>query len=471
MRTAALMAALLGLPGAAVSDEEYKTKLAALSKSAAAKHYQIGDYLSVAQMHLWAREQFYKAIENDPDHAGARKKLGFKQGEEGAWVSDPSIKQDFANKKKDNDADKVRKAYSDKLELAGKDLGRQWADLALWCRRAKMDAESQGAFRKALEYDPGNATARKELGYEKTQKGAWISKVERELRKEMRDGIAKAPQGSPFEGQTDAEKGLGQKHKKKETGHFRIESPHLTDPLMTAVLQHAEHAYAMFHKIFKQEDLLGGRRINLIVLKDKAQHVKFVETFGRHASAAHKELALKARGGHGAGGHEIYQETEPIVLIQDWAIHQTVENLFYAWTKSEYCWLREGLAFHFNRLMQDTALLHCVDLAGTSPENRGKNYTNPEDWPIVCKVWVRDGKDPDINAIVKCVNFAELDGAEAVKSWSLVEFLIAEHREKFVEFCGSLGADKDIEAALRAVWGWSTADLDQRWKQYVKMAY
>ena len=55
--------------------------------------------------------------------------------------SDPTIKQEFANKKKDADAEKVRKAYADKLELAGKDLGRQWADLALWCRRGKLEKE------------------------------------------------------------------------------------------------------------------------------------------------------------------------------------------------------------------------------------------------------------------------------------------------------------------------------------------
>ncbi|HEX7898722.1 MAG TPA: hypothetical protein VF950_13245 [Planctomycetota bacterium] len=470
MRILAALALLLP-QAAGAPDEEYKAKLSALSKSAAAKHFQIGDYLSGATMHLWAREQFYKAIENDPDHEGARKKLGFKKSDEGKWESDPTIKQEFANKKKDSDADKVRKAYSDKLELAGKDLGRQWADLALWCRRGKLEAESAEAFRKALEYDPGNATARKELGYEKTPKGAWISKFERELRKEMRDGITKAPAGAASEGETDVEKGLGQKHRKKETGHFRLESPHLTEPQISGLLQHSEHAYAMFHKIFKQEDLLGGRRVNWCVLKDKAQYVRFVDVFHKAASPAHKELTLRCRATGGGGAQVIYQDNDPIPLLEDWVVHYTTQMLIGAWTKSEYCWLQEGLAFHFTRLMKDTALLHCVDLAGTSPENKGKNYTQPEDWPIVCKVWVRDGKDPDINAIVKCTNFAELDGAEAVKSWSLVEFLLAEHRDKFIAFCKELSGDKDLETALKTAWGWSTSDLDQRWKQYVKMAY
>src|SRR5439155_4537948 len=105
------------------------------------------------------------------------------------------------NKKKETDAEgqRIKKQYLDRIESAGKDISHQWADLALWCRKNTMAKEATEAFRKAVEYDPTNAVARKELGYEKDPKdpkGAWISKQERELRKEMKDGIAKAPSGA-----------------------------------------------------------------------------------------------------------------------------------------------------------------------------------------------------------------------------------------------------------------------------------
>ena len=105
------------LPGfqAASPQDEYKTKLAALSKSTAAKHYSIADYLSGAQMHIWAREQLYKTIEFDPDHEGARKKLGYKKNDTGEWESDPNAKQEFGNKKKGEDAERIRKQYIERL--------------------------------------------------------------------------------------------------------------------------------------------------------------------------------------------------------------------------------------------------------------------------------------------------------------------------------------------------------------------
>src|SRR6185436_18207355 len=83
-----LLAALLLaglLPGfqSPPPQDEYKTKLVTLSKSTAAKHYAVADYLAGAQMFLWAREQLYKTIEFDPDHEGARKRLGYKKGDDG----------------------------------------------------------------------------------------------------------------------------------------------------------------------------------------------------------------------------------------------------------------------------------------------------------------------------------------------------------------------------------------------------
>jgi hypothetical protein len=475
-----LAALLPGFQGA--PQDEYKTKLAALSKSTAAKHYSIADYLAGASMHIWSREQLYKTIEFDPDHEGARKKLGFKKNDEGAWESDPNAKQEFGNKKKGEDAERVRKQYVDRLDSAGRDLSRQWGDLALFCKKNSMAAESAAAFMKALEYDPANATARKELGYEKDAKGVWMSKTERELRKQMKDGIPKAPTGAAASGETDTEKGMSLKMKKRESEHFFVEAPHLKEEQLGGLLQHAEHAYAMFHKVFVQEDLFGGRKLGFVALKDKAQHTAYVNAFYK-ADAAHMKLALDARATGGWPRCEIYQETAPDSLLQDWVIHSSVEALLRFWCGERYCWILEGMALHFTRLMKDSAQLHCVDLAGTSPQNKGKNYSDPADWPVICRVWVRENKDPDLTSILKRTNFGEFDGADAVKSWSMVEFLLAQHREKFIEFLTTLHDLHEpkegkavveggiVEAALKKVWGWTINDLDYRWKQYVKVAY
>src|SRR5262245_17255070 len=107
----AILAVLLVLQGA--PEEEDKTKLATIMRNSAAKHYGVAEFLATSQMHLWAREQYYKTIEFDPDHEGARKKLGFKKTEDGKWENDAAAKQEFGNRKKGEDADRLRKSYAD----------------------------------------------------------------------------------------------------------------------------------------------------------------------------------------------------------------------------------------------------------------------------------------------------------------------------------------------------------------------
>jgi hypothetical protein len=464
-----LLLAALALQGP--PQDEYKTKLLALNKATAAKHYAIADYLSGAQMFLWAREQFYKTIEFDPDHEGARKKLGYKKNDDGQWESDPNAKQDFGNKKKAEEADKIRKQYGDRLDSAGKDLSRQWADLAFFCKKNMMAPEMAEAFTKALEYDPANASARKELGYEKDAKGVWMSKVERELRREMKDGIAKAPGGQAGSASAEDEALAGLKLKARESEHYVIESPHLNDAQMGLILQNAEHAYAMFHKLFGQKDLYNGQKFRFVILKDKVQHERWVDATYKTDNPARIKLAKDAAATGGFPRGEVYQETRPDAFLHDDVIHETAQTLMGLWCGERHCWVLEGMAMHFTRLMKESAMVHCVDLAGTSPKNKGKNYTDPADWPVVCRVWVREGKDPDLTTILKRTNFGEFDGADAVKSWSLVEFLLAQHREKFISFLQQFKEGKDVEQALKEAWGWTITDLDYRWKQYVKVAY
>jgi len=465
-----LLLVLLALQG--TPQDEYKTKLLALNKSTAAKHASIGEYLSSSSMFQWARDQFYKAIELDPDNEAARKKLGFKKNEDGKWESDVNAKQDFGNKKKPDEVEKIRKQYVERLDSAGKDLSRQWAELASFCKKNMMTAEMTDAYQKALEYDPANVTARKELGYEKDAKGVWMSKVERELRREMKDGIPKAPSGQAGTATPEAEAIVGVKLKARESEHYVIESPHLNDAQMGLILQNAEHAYAMFHKLFGQTDLFGGRKFTFVILKDKAQHGKWVDATYKTDNPAKLKLAKEdavATGGFPRS--EVYQETRPDAFLQDDVIHSTAQTLMGMWCGENHCWVLEGMAMHFTRLMKDSSMMHCVDLAGTSPKNKGKNYTDPADWPVVCRVWVREGRDPDLTTIMKRTNFGEFDGADAVKSWSLVEFLLAQHREKFIGFLQQFKEGKDVDAALKDAWGWTINELDYRWKQYVRVAY
>jgi hypothetical protein len=462
-----VLVAFLGFQSSA--QEEYKAKREKIAKTTASKHFAIGDYLSTAQQHFWARDQYRKAIDFDPDHEGARKKLGYKKTDQG-WEDDLDAKQDFKNKAKKADEARILKSYNERLDSAGKDIARLWNELASWCKQNKLEAEMIDAYRRVIEYDPGSATARKELGYEKDAKGVWISKAERELRKEMRDGLVKAPQGAVSGAQTEVERALSLKERKRESGHFLIESPSLSDQDLSILIQHAEHAYAMYHKIFDQTELFQSNKMDAVILKDKDQHLAYVEAFDK-GSPAQKALARKSHGLFGFPRSECFQDGPTLPPLEDWVVHLVAQTLSHLYVGGQHLWIHEGIAYHFTRIMKETAMTYCVDLAGTTPGSEGKNYQDPKDWPIVCKVWVREGKDPDLTTILKRTNLAELTGAETVKAWSVVEFLLSEHHAKFMALLHELKEGAEIDKALKTVWDWSIGDLDYRWTRYVKTNY
>ncbi len=461
---------LLPLIQAEDSEKEYQERLTKVRKAAAAKHYTIGSYYATSQMYQWAREQFHRAIELDPDHAGARKRLGFKKGASGEWETDPAYKPQL-NKKEGAAAERVRSQATKRMEGYGKQLARMYVDLARWCLKQEMKDAATLAYTKAIEFDPGHEAARKALGFEKDPKGRWVSEAERELRREMKEGLAKASGGkvAPPEPRTPVERALAQAHQKRTSEHFSFESPHLSDTVLEGLVKHAEHAYAMYHKIFGRNfDLFNGQRMGFVILKTKQEHERYVDAFSRQ-SEAHKALAKRSKGMIGFVT-ETYQES-PGAILEDHTVHATAQVLSHFFVKGKYVWLHEGTAYTFTRLIKGTALVSCVDLAGTTPGSDGKNYQDPEDWPLVCKVWVRDGRDPDINAVVRCTNLAELNGAETVKAWSLVDFLLGEHREKFINLLEALSEGATIDAALNSVFGWTPEVLDSRWRNFVKVSY
>lgn len=467
----------LALLAAAPQDPqaEYKEKRAGIHRNLAAAMANIGEYLASSQMHKWARDVWDQAIKIDPDCAKAREKMGYvKSGD--TWEEDPSKKRETQNKKSGKDADEIRKKWDEKMTNLGKDHAKKFAELGAWCAKNNMKEESQAAYRQALDLDPSNESARKALGYEKLPKGGWVSPYVKQLTKEMKEGIAKAPKGNPSAAAIEPEKGMGIGFTKQESDHFIIGSPHLKKNELEELIQHAEHAYAMWHKIFNHKDGFSGQKQQFVILKDRSQHEKYVDLFYQ-GDAARKELARKSAGTGGFPIQECFQGDQQLPSIADYVIHGTIQNLQEFFSTGQRTqshnpiWLTEGMAYYFTKMMKESAVWSCVDLSGTSSGGQ-KASKDPADWAFLLRKFIKEGQDPDIRAVINCANFAELDPTEAVKSWSLCDFLIAENREKFIEFCQDLRTQKDNgEASFQKVFGWSLEELNNRWKNYAKQAY
>ncbi len=335
---------------------EYKDRLAKVRQEVAAGHANVGATLSDKKMHQWAKEEYNRAIALDPDCVKAREKLGFKKVD-GNWEQDPDKEVPSGNKLSGKDADRVRKEYDKQLLDKGKDFAKKFVELASWCAKNGLKDEAAANHKSAVEYDPDNATARKALGYEKEKNGPWLSADERKFRKEMKEGLAKAPKGKPSTAPLAIEIGT---LTKQEHDHFIAASPHLDKAKLEGLIQHAEHAYAMWHKIFKKDNVFGDQKMQFLILKDKSQHESYIDKT-EQGDSAHKELAKKSAGQLGFPLTECYQGDREIGSIEDYVIHATIQilqnHLCVGRATKEHnpIWLTEGMAYYFTRAIKETA--------------------------------------------------------------------------------------------------------------------
>ena len=474
IRLSATMLALLLLVQDPDPATDYKTRLEQVKKTTAVKHVSCASYLASKDMHKWARDEFNKAIASDPDNEQARRGLGDKRSDDGTgWEVDPAAKIRSANEvKKEDEIIKVKTEYEKKLGDLGKSISSEWSAIGNAAEKAGLKAEAEAAFKKAIEYNANNESARKKLGYEKSKEGGWVSAADKALRAQLVDGIAKAPQGAEDKGTSETAGKIGGTMQRRGSEHFIIESTYLDQKSLGTLVQHAEHAYAMFHKMFNQKELFGSEKYVMVLLKDRSEHQKYVDAFYTGDATRKTFTRDKCAGMGGFPKSESFNDQRGEPANMDYVIHYPVQGMVGNVAGHGALWLLEGMSLWFTAKMKQTSAWACVDLAGTGTGNSGKNYQDPKNWPFVIKTWIKEGKDPAIEGLIKCANWAELDGAETVKAWSICDFLIAEQREKFIDFMQVLKSDKDSgESAFNRVFGWSLADLDARWKGWARTTY
>ncbi|MBI2932641.1 MAG: hypothetical protein HYY16_13415 [Planctomycetes bacterium] len=454
-------------------EEEYLERLAKIQQSTADEHAAVGNYLTSAEMHDWARVEYKNATDLVPAHEKANKGLGFTvwNEETHTWEPDLSKTPTTGNKKKGEQADKIWLEYQKKLEQLGRNIGKKYWELGSWCQRQfKDDTErARKAFEKAVEYDPTNKESRLKLGYKEQKGGGWLSEKELKIRKEMREGIAKAPKGQPDNAPTDVETKLGLKCRKQAGEDVLIESPHLDQKTLEILIQHSQHAYKMFHEVLKQNKLFGQRQ-TLTILKDKSQHEKFVDVFGTNWPAEEKRLAKDCIG----CGNERFQADRTQAELEDWVIHRVIMMCSESMAGGEgRHWLHEGLAYYFTLLMHGSAATHCTSLRSTGPGEGNKDFSDASVWPVVIRDWLDTGKDPDIHKVFKCNRLAELRGGDPVKAWSLCEFLVTEHPDKLIDFMQKIRAVKleDDEKTFKEVFGWTLEEFNRRWRVFARATY
>lgn len=458
--------------------QKAREEIAKQSRNLAAVLVGLGDWLATQKMHAWARREYFRAKEIDPECEAAWKKIGHRKVN-GQWELDPSKKLDTENQKKGEEAERLRKEYLQKTEAVGKDFANRFAQIALLAQRSDLESEAKELWLRVLDLDPTHADARGALGYEKLPSGGWARPEEIRLRSELRQGVSQAPKGASLAEEPEYERVLKLPLKKLTSDRFVVAAPHLDTPVLERLIQHAEHTYAMWHTLFAQQDVFRKQKMHLLVLQDREQHVRYVDSFHR-GNAEQKEFARKLSGQLGFPVTECYQGSRSNEGIEDWFVHAVSQNLIRMFavgkkTKShDPLWLLEGLAYWFTGAVHGSAIWGCVELGGTQAGNKPKvkDARKPETWPRTIRTSVLEEQDPAIRAVILCTNAPDFEPLEVIKAWSLLDFLLVEYRAKLAEFCQDLRRQDDNgEKSFAKVFGWTLDELDVRWKAWVLREY
>jgi hypothetical protein len=447
---------------------EYRSRMDAVKRFMSTRIAAVGTYLAEKDQHASARLIWSRAIYFDPEHDDVRRRLGERRRDGGGWEPDPDARIKTANgAKKEEELARLQKEAGKRLADAEKAIGLEWTAIGNLAEKAGLKAEAEAAWREAVQFYPDGDSARKKLGYEKDRSGIWRLAADREWREAMATGLAKASAGAEDTAKSAVAEKVEATFARRTSEHFIVESSYLDQGALTDLVQRAEHCWEMFHRAFNQQALLK-QKYDFVFFKDAAQYEKYIDAFHK-GTDAEKSFSKKQTGWGNFPLRGARTGDRQISSCQDFVLHYPAQAMMANLTGGKPLWLLEGAALLFSSSIMDTAIWACVDMASTGTGGGARNLRDPKNWRVVVKSWIEEGKDPNIDELVKCTKWAEFSGAEAVKAWSLLDFLLTEHRERAIAFLSDIRAQKDTgEASMQKVFGWPLSEFDARWRTWAR---
>ncbi|MFH0888633.1 MAG: hypothetical protein V1871_05430 [Planctomycetota bacterium] len=163
----------LSLVEAKSKEEVYQEKLAQVKEGDLRGYFDLGLWCQQNKLDAQAKEMFEKIIALNPDHFGARDKLGYVKYKN-QWIKKDEI---------------AKVDYEEKLTKLKDDDTKGFYELGLWCQQNKLETQAKEMFERVIALDPEHTGAREKLGYIK-YKNKWIKKGE-ETKADYEEKLAK----------------------------------------------------------------------------------------------------------------------------------------------------------------------------------------------------------------------------------------------------------------------------------------
>lgn len=433
---------IIGITKGKTPADEFKDRWSECDKSDVLAMVEVAEFCSTNKLSREEKIVYRRILEVDPDHETARRGLGF-ENVDGKWVSKKELAEAEARRKEEE-----RKAKAD----AKKDAGKAGSAAAGKARSApeigNVDAEIAPFIEKIKENTQADADAAKLLSDEL---------------------------GLPFRSVT--------------TEHFALRTMMSPDE-SAKIATFCEKIFAKCHKLF---DLKIGTRLwqgQFLLFR-----VKTKPNFGQLVDYIYKEfpgsvdLEQKAewieRGSLNAAMPVPLAAGYEVELPLDHAMAHVIPSFWMEWFSRGAArpWLTEGFAAYMAIAEFGANELNFTSLSKYANRVEMADKDSDSAYQQICidvingtvdvsgSVGGTSSADPYSWIEMSRKDLNSLDYVHLAKAWSVTDFFIREHMDQFKAYIAKLPFHKEEEECLKQTFGWTAADLDREWSDFVKRTY
>jgi len=460
-----------GSPGASAEDGRaaaryFDKEFEQVGSECATRVFALVTQARKESLNAFAVEEAYRLIlVFDPDHAEAREYIGFVK-KSGGWILDEqkAAVVDQQNRKRTAETPAAfERRVTTWLEAraeTNRAVAAMLVDLGKRCAEKGYESQAQRAYERALGVDAGCTEAHFALGHVRVE-DLWLSPDEKKAYEQSAAGM-------PVAEKTPLEEKLGDSLEKSQSRHFRFQMD--TDDVdLAAAARIAEATYTCFLADFgvnPKVDPFAGKRARLSVVSTPEAWKTWINLFARELDREAAQGALSycnpdalVAGALRTGPADIPDPLDPFLVN---AARLMAERV---WRLERYSWLDTGLTAYYAMKVRGTTRMF-----GLAPDPEMPAACASENWRPYLYELVRRHEDEDLTKIA--ARDGPLDVPSAVKSWSVVTWLMNTDRAKFVEFLRSTaGSDAKLDAVALRVYGKNLFGIDRAWRAYALLNY
>jgi len=453
--------------------QDFKARWAAALRKAADGHARLGKFCESKKQLAWAKTQFDRALECDPEHAEAKRLLA-RDGVE--WTNAAKQAMAMPGPEFKECAAKAYECY--------KPAGVAFRDAARAAEDEGLKEDAARAWRRTIEFWPDCELAHKRLGHELwkwdigtgdgedlasiPKKGGfyvgdprWAHAGEVGVRKEFQERMGRAPKPKPFKCPIDHQ------------GDFTLE------------LQGTWYIFASVRDGTTEQQLLDFAALMEAMstwLHETAGLKELVQERGKKLPQFPLHLTCRTDS-KDRGTNE--EKTLGVLYFRGGELDSLFEHMMDCFLhgdslpeKKPVAWLLFHTLVYFSRTLCGHGIHSLWDKSsGADPNNPAiMEHVRYPFWHRMIREHVWLGDDPPIKASIGTPVVTML-WRSRLKGWALIDFLMTDHRQRFNEFLKAVDfkvrdpKDPNGEKALLNALQWTVEELEQRWRRFVLENY